>query len=328
MESTPNKILIIQTAFIGDAILSTSLVESWASKYPNSSIDILVRKGNESLFFNNPHINEILIWDKKASKYANLFKLVKQIRSNKYDAVFNIQRFLATGILTAFSSAKIKSGYASNPLSFLFSSTTKFDASEGLHETERNSKLIEAYYTSKPLGPKLYPSKEDDDYCQLYKEKDYICMAPTSVWFTKQWPQENWVKLIQHYKDHDIQIYLLGAPNDFDACEIILKESSSKNIVNLAGKLSFLQSASLMRDASMNFVNDSAPMHIASAMNAPTTAIYCSTLPSFGFGPLSDDARIIEYQEELDCRPCGLHGKSKCPEGHFKCSQTIDQLIN
>jgi heptosyltransferase-2 len=74
----------------------------------------------------------------------------------------------------------------------------------------------------------------------------------------------------------------------------------------------------------MNFVNDSAPMHFASAVNAPTTAIFCSTIPKFGFGPLSDQSFVVETNEALSCRPCGLHGKKACPEGHFKCGKTIN----
>jgi heptosyltransferase-2 len=84
-----------------------------------------------------------------------------------------------------------------------------------------------------------------------------------------------------------------------------------------------------MKDAVMNYVNDSAPMHFASAVNAPVVAIYCSTLPSFGFGPLSENSQIAEIQERLYCRPCGLHGRRQCPEGHFKCAYQIqvEQLI-
>ena len=70
-------------------------------------------------------------------------------------------------------------------------------------------------------------------------------------------------------------------------------------------------------------------MHFASAMNAPTTAVYCSTLPSFGFGPLSDVKFIVEKLEPLYCRPCGLHGRAACPEGHFRCAYEIkdEQLL-
>ena len=71
----------------------------------------------------------------------------------------------------------------------------------------------------------------------------------------------------------------------------------------------------------MTYTNDSAPMHFASAVNAPVSAIYCSTVPSFGFGPLSDQHFVFETDKDLDCRPCGLHGKKQCPEGHFNCSE-------
>lgn len=326
MPDIPQKILIIQTAFIGDAILATSLIESWANKFPSSQIDILVRKGNESLFTDHPLLRRVRIWDKQNNKYANLLKLISEIRKCKYDAVFNVQRFLATGIITAFSRAKIKVGFNSNPLSFLFSKSISFNTKKGLHEIDRNIKLFDPYITE-ALPPRLYPSDKDDISTSVYKEKKYLCIAPTSVWFTKQWPKDNWVKLVDSLVENDI-VYLLGAKSDFNACEEILNAAKNPTIINLAGKLSFLESASLMRDAKMNYVNDSAPMHIASSMNAACTAIYCSTLPSFGFGPLSDTSRIIEYKGELSCRPCGLHGKNKCPEGHFNCSNTIDQLID
>ena len=105
--------------------------------------------------------------------------------------------------------------------------------------------------------------------------------------------------------------------------------SNRSNITNLCGELSFLQTSALMTNATMNYVNDSAPMHMASAMNAPTTAVFCSTVPDFGFGPLSDQTKIAETEEKLECRPCGLHGFKKCPEGHFKCAHSIttNQLL-
>jgi heptosyltransferase II len=84
-----------------------------------------------------------------------------------------------------------------------------------------------------------------------------------------------------------------------------------------------LGTAALMEGAQMNYVNDSAPLHIATAMNAPVTAVFCSTIPAFGFGPLNPNGRIVELTEKLDCRPCGLHGYAACPKGHFKCALEI-----
>src|SRR5690606_33376812 len=121
-------------------------------------------------------------------------------------------------------------------------------------------------------------------------------------------------------QDSSKTIYLLGAPSDAQLCDEIIAKSECSNCVNLAGKLSLLQSAALMSKAERNFVNDSGPLHIASAMNAPVMAFFCSTVPDFGFGPLSDDS-VIKEVKELDCKPCGLHGFMECPKGHFKCGE-------
>jgi heptosyltransferase-2 len=96
--------------------------------------------------------------------------------------------------------------------------------------------------------------------------------------------------------------------------------------VVLAGQLSLLQSAALMSKAKRNFVNDSGPLHLCSAMDAPVTAVFCSTIPSFGFGPLSKDSKVVQTALGLACRPCGLHGRKECPEGHFKCGTSINTV--
>lgn len=324
----PKSFLVIQTAFIGDVILATALVEKIHQFYPNATIDFLLRKGNESLLTNHPFIREVIIFDKK-NKYRNLFLLIQKIREAKYEVLLNIQRFATTGIITLFSGAKKKIGFDKNPFSFFFTSKIEHQIGQ-LHEIERNQKLIEHLTDSKAAMPRLYPSNIDNDSVKVFQTSSYYCIAPTSVWFTKQWPAEKWIEFIQSNHTLVKSIYLLGAPTDHIVCESIRLASGISTVTNLAGKLSFLQSAALMRDAKMNFVNDSAPMHLASAMNAPVTVIYCSTVPSFGFGPLSSYSTVVETKEKLDCRPCGLHGFKDCPKGHFKCAQTIaiDSMAN
>lgn len=316
------KILIIQTAFIGDVILATALIEKLHLFYPDSQLDFLLRKGNEGLLENHPIINNVLIWDKKDKKYDNLKVISKSIKKTKYDAVINLQRFASTGLLTAFSGAKHKIGFKKNPLSFSFTKKIEHKIGDGTHEVERNQQLIAHLTDNTALNPKLHPSNKDFSDVEQYKKNDYVCMAPTSVWFTKQLPKEQWVKLTNKIDDQKT-IYLLGGTDDAVQCEAIKAASKNKNVVNLAGKLSFLQSAALMQAAQMNHVNDSAPLHIASALNAPVTAYFCSTVPSFGFGPLSDNTKIVEVKEKLNCRPCGLHGKKECPEKHFDCGFKI-----
>lgn len=320
------KFLIIQTAFIGDVILATAVAEKLHLHYPEAQIDFVLRKGNEGLLHDHPFIKNVFIWDKKQNKLKNLLSITKQIRANHYDHVINLHRFASSGIIAGLSGAVVKIGFDKNPLSFLFTKKIVHEISDqhgGKHEVERNQQLIEDLTDKAFAKPKLYPSESNYSNVRHYKNSPYICIAPTSVWFTKQFPKEKWTELCDRLPVENT-IYLLGAPGDHPACEWIISNSSSTNIINLAGKLNFLDSAALMKDAKMNFVNDSAPMHIASAMNAATTAIFCSTVPAFGFGPLSDNSKIIETSLQLSCRPCGLHGHKACPLGHFKCAFSID----
>ena len=101
-------------------------------------------------------------------------------------------------------------------------------------------------------------------------------------------------------------IFLLGGKEDAVLCEKIKEKSINNKIEILAGKLNFLSSVALMKNAVMNYTNDSAPLHFASAVDAPVTAIFCSTVPAFGFYPLSSKSFIVETKEILTCRPCSL----------------------
>jgi len=340
------RILVIQTAFIGDVVLATALIEKLHGCFPDVQIDFLVRKGNEGLLAGHPWLHELLVWDKKKNKLINLWAMTRRIRRNRYDKVINVQRFAATGLLTVFSGARETMGFDKNPLSRFFTHRVPHVISAApaapggpaviepkpgeivkgpaIHETGRNQALISSFTDSRPARPRLYPTSGDDAKVAPYKTGPYITVSPASVWFTKQYPKEKWADFIRSVPGEFI-IYLLGAPSDRTLCEALA--GYREHVINLAGHLSFLQSAALMRDAVMNYVNDSAPMHFASAVNAPVTAVYCSTIPGFGFGPLSDKSYIVEIEEPLSCRPCGLHGYKACPLGHFNCAHKIQNRL-
>ncbi len=317
------KFLVIQTAFVGDAVLATAIAEKLHRFYPSAEIDMLVRKGNEGLLNNHPFIHEVLIWNKKEHKTKNLFHLLQSLRRKKYDVVVNLQRFLSTGIITAFSGAKEKIGFDKNPLSFLFTKKVHHDLSNKKHEVERNDILIESFTDSSFQKPRLYPSQQDFDAIKKYNAQPYVCMMPASVWFTKQYPADKWIDLINNFSSA-YTIYLCGGKEDVFLCETIKKKCNKVNVHVLAGALNFLQSVALMKTAHMNYTNDSAPLHFASAVDAPVTSIFCSTVPAFGFYPISDASFIVETKENLPCKPCSLHGLKACPLGHFKCAYTIE----
>jgi heptosyltransferase-2 len=321
------KILIIQTAFIGDVVLATPLIENLKKEFPDSEIDFLLRKGNESLLKDHPLLRSIIVFDKQKNKYKNLLKTIAIIRGCNYDLIINVQRFFTTGLLTLFSGGKERIGFRKNPLSVFY--TRKLSHSIGkdsqhLHEVDRNLSLISHLVNNPERRPKLYPSKADLDFVK--KDYPYICVAPSSVWFTKQYPKEKWVDLIDNIPDK-YKVHLIGGPSDMELCKSIKSMSNRKDVIISAGQFNLLQSAALIKNARMTFTNDSAPLHFASAVNAPVTAIYCSTVPAFGFGPLSDESHVLETEEKLDCRPCGLHGQKACPKQHFRCSNILTQKI-
>jgi heptosyltransferase-2 len=315
------KILVIQTAFLGDVILATPVVSELKRIFPSAQIDILVKKGNESLLNNNPHISAIYTFDKKGGKLKSILNLSKEFRAKKYDLVINLHRFGSSGLITLLSGAKKKYGFKKNPFSFGYTKRFDHEIGNGTHEVTRNLKVIEEFGSVDLKRPELFPTQEHFDKATAFGLSNYSCFAPASVWFTKQLPEEKWIELIRK-RSTDEQIVLLGGPDDQSLCQKIIDQAGVK-AHNLAGKLNLLESAALMANAKMNFVNDSGPLHLASAMNAPVTAFFCSTIPAFGFGPLSENSTIVETEEKLTCRPCGLHGHKSCPEGHFKCGLGI-----
>jgi len=322
------KILLIQTAFLGDVVLATALVESLHTAYPQAELHMLVRRGNEGVLEGHPHLASVWVWDKR-SKYKDLFRLIREVKAARFDAVVCVQRFAAMGLLTALSGAKIRSGFSKNPLSRFFTHQAehRLPDPEGRHEVERNQRLLSPFPEAKLANPFLAPSSKALAEAAPYQgDAPYICLAPASVWATKQWPADKWAELLQllHTGAPHHRLYLIGGPGDAPLADDILRQAGvGERAQNLCGRLSLMGSAALLAKAKRLYANDSGPIHLASAVSCPTTAVFCSTIPAFGFGPLAPDSRVVEEPVGLPCRPCGLHGHKTCPQGHFLCARSI-----
>lgn len=321
------KILLIQTASIGDVILLTSLMEKLHDKFPNAAIDLVLKSPNEQLFANHPYIRDIWVWNKKNGKYRNLFQIICGIRKQGYDVVLCIQRFFSAGLMCALSGAKHRIGFDKNPLSFFFTEAKPHRIEKGVHEIDRNISLLSDIWCERAPKPHLYPSAKDFEKTAEYHRQaiEYYCVAPCSLWETKTMSKEKWVELLSFMakKNTEAKVFLLGSRDNAAQCENIIRLCGNKNAENLCGKLSLLESAALMQGAKMNFVCDSAPLHLCSAVDAPVTAIFCSTTPDFGFGPLSSNSLVVQAEPQPACKPCGLHGAKKCKTGTFNCCTDI-----
>lgn len=308
-------------------VLATAVAEKLRAFYPDAAIDFVVRKGAEGLLANNPQLRKVWVWDKKHRKGFNLLKIAAGIRREHYTHVVNMQRFFTSGLLTFLSGAPVRVGFDKNPLSRFYTAafphviSGKKDPAP-VHELARNQSLIAAFTDATPALPRVYPAAADEAAILPYKNGPYYCIAPASVWATKQYPAAGFAALINALPGNE-PVYLLGGKGDFELGEEIKNLAAHPRVQNLAGELSMLASAALMRDARHNWTNDSAPLHLCTAIGARVTAVFCSTIPEFGFGPAGPNGRVAQIDGDLYCRPCGLHGHRACPEGHFRCAKEI-----
>lgn len=332
-DASSKTILIIQTAFIGDTILASHFARAVKNEYPDSKIHFFLRKGNESVIQGLPTIEKVWIWDKQGGKTKNLLKLISELREMRFDMVFNLHRHFNSGLVTMLMRSQFKAGFKQNPLSFFYTHRVNHliphKSLGGIwHEVQRNLQLLQMARPGYEIGdnskiykPELPLQEKNFSKVEPYTSGEYFVIAPASVWFTKAWSEHKYRELTLELAKLG-RVIFIGAPTDKDLCDRIRKDIS--NTENLCGQLNLLDSAALMKKAKRVFVNDSAPLHLASCVNAKTTAIFCSTVQEFGYTPLADDSVVVDVGNTLSCRPCGLHGYKECPLKHFKCSEDID----
>jgi heptosyltransferase-2 len=150
-----------------------------------------------------------------------------------------------------------------------------------------------------------------------------VAVAPGSVWNTKRWPADRFADLVRRLNAARLPVVLVGGKDDVPLCDEIARAAGHPAVLNVAGRLSLLQSAELIRRCRLVVSNDSAPMHLAVAMRVPVVAIFGATVPSFGFSPAGPRDVVVETGG-LSCRPCGIHGGKRCPVGTFECMLAID----
>jgi heptosyltransferase II len=322
------KILIIQTAFLGDLILTTAFIREVAKKFPNAEIHILIKAGTETILKNNPHIQKIISLDKKKSKSLFYFlKFISNLRKEKYSICYSAHFSFRSSQFAFFSGAKIRIGYVESGFSFLH--TEKISRPiEGIHEVDKLFKLLdkEKKFSLQDKRPEIFFDElEKSEFQKLLPTEKYISIAPSSLWETKRMPVYKFIELIQKIiGTRNEKILLIGSKDDIPLTEEILKAfPNEKRIIDFAGKTNLRELAFLISKSELLISNDSSPIHFASAFNTPTLMIYGATVPTFGYSTLVDKQFISEVQN-LPCRPCGIHGGKFCPEVHFQCMKNQD----
>lgn len=317
------RILIIHTAFIGDIVLSTPLIKKIKDTYPDSDITYVTTPSGEAILKNNPHLNNIIVYDKRGEHkgISGVWQLGKRLRYENFNMVITPHRYLRSSILSWLSRSPIRKGYDIASGSCLFTEKIKYDRTK--HEVEKLLSFVDPE-NKKRYEIELYPGeKEKMKGDNLWKEnlledKKVVVLAPGSKWFTKQWPVEYFNKLAESLKKlSNIKLIVVGGKDEINL--LIEKE----DIIDMRGKTSLLELADILSRADVVVTNDSSPIHIASAFKKPRIfALFGPTIEKFGFFPWSLNSKVFQV-DGLKCRPCGIHGGKSCPEKHFKCMRDI-----
>ncbi len=315
-------ILALQTAFLGDVILSTPLIRGLNRIFPDAAIDILTTPETRIVFEHNPYIREILVFDKKRSfkKFASFTQLVMEIRKRNYDLGISIQSSVTSALLLYLSGIPQRLGFSRQK--FL---TLTVPHTPGLHKIQKILRLLEPLSSlTMDIQTELYWTEREEQKSVnissslALAREPLIGMAPGSIWFTKRWPREYFIKLCEMLIQKGNRIVLIGGNDDQTLCEAIANRTGA---ISVAGTLSVLESAALIQKLDLLITNDSAPLHIANAVQTDLIAIFGPTVKELGFYPFRAHDRIMEV--DLPCRPCGTHGGKTCPRGHHQCMKLI-----
>ena len=321
--SPQSSIAIIQTAFIGDVVLATPLFEAARVSNPGVRIIGVVRKGCENLLENNPRIDEVIVWDKRGAHrgLGGMRHLAGELRRRNIATALIPHRSFRTAVTALMAGIGVRVGFAKGGGSFLH--TRRVPYRYGIHEVERNLMLAEAAgWRSEGFRPAIFP--DDGDRAAVDRElKDvggFFAIAPGSVWPTKRWPVESYVRIGEEFASRGITAVISGGQEDADVCAAVAAGITGS--ANLCGRLTLRQSAELYRRAVFLLTGDTAPQHLGAAVGTRVFSIFGPTVRRFGFWPYTERGVVIE-DEDTDCRPCGAHGPERCPEGTHDCMRRI-----
>jgi heptosyltransferase-2 len=319
----PGAALIVQTAFLGDVILTTPLIASLSQAGP---VDVVTTPLGAQVLAHNPRIRETIVFDKRGrdSGPLGLLSMAFALRARGYRRALHAQASMRSSALTRLAGIPERVGFTTAAGRAFY--TERVPTADGPHHVQKLLSLAGIGPTGTPPRPELFPSAADGAVidslleASAAKRETLVALAPGSVWATKRWP--GYAELAAALVAGDVaRPVIIGSDADSPLASEIVAMSQGRAI-DATGRLTLLQSAELLRRTRALVTNDSAPLHLASAMNTPTIAVFGPTVPEFGFGPLAERS-VVAGVTGLACRPCDRHGPMKCPLGHWRCMRDL-----
>ncbi len=312
--------LLVDTSFLGDVLCAEPLVRVAAARWPDGPVDFLAGPGGAQMLEGHPELREVLVFDKRGGDrgLGGLLRTAARLRQRGYGRAVCSHRSWRTAALLRLARIPDRTGFDNASAAWLYSRKVKYK--KDLHEIERNLELLGGGPWERP---RMHPTPaERERATALRPSAPFVAVAPGSIWATKRWPAEHFAAVVQALVEEDgLAVVLLGGPDDAALCAGIVAAATptaAASVTDLSGRTSLRESYAVLEGASALLSNDSAPMHLGVAAGIPVVAVYCSTVPGFGFAPRGPRDVALEVSD-LACRPCGIHGHPECPEKHFRC---------
>lgn len=308
--------LVIQTAFLGDVILTTGLLETLAER--DGPVDVVVTPAAAPLAESLASVRSVIRYDKNGRDrgLGPFWQLARTLADRRYARAVIPHRSLRSALLVRTAGIPERIGFAGSAGQWLY--TRRVARRPDLHEADRLLALADAGGRAR-----VHLGITEDDRAAAYAwlasrgiGDGFVAMAPGSIWGTKRW--DGFADLVRLLPGH---VVVIGGPDDREAARAVV-DAAPERVFDASGEMPIRVSAAVLERARVLVTNDSAPLHLASATDTPTVALFGPTVPAFGFGPRAARAAIVE-RTDLKCRPCSSHGPARCPLGHHRCMREI-----
>jgi len=326
------KIGVWQTAFLGDAVLTLPLLRALKDRYPSAEIHFFVRAGVQSVFKGQPEIVQARPFAKRGTQKSlnAAVRLGWELGREGFDLWISTHTSLRSALVAGATGIKRRIGYNRpwyNRLAYTETVDRRFNE---LAEIERLMELAGPLDISGPAPearlvlPEKAVRAADHFWATFAFDRPVLGIHPGSTWPTKCWPVEYFSEIVGRASVEGAHVLVFAGPGEEGVAAQVIDRAQAdpQRVTNLAGQLSLPELAAYLGRLDAYLTNDSGPMHLAWTQEVPLVALFGPTVKALGFFPRGDNATVLE-NDGLDCRPCGLHGPKKCPEGHFKCMRDL-----
>jgi heptosyltransferase II len=323
------RILVVQTSFFGDLILSTPVIKALAEIHPAAEISVMTTKAARPLIERDPLIKRVISFDKRGEHrgFKGFWLMVNELRSYQFDCVYSLHRSYRTSLLLAFARIPLRIGFRKARLSFLYHRLKDRHASQ--HDVLRNLSLLdgEGSYDREHISLRLTApeASQVSDRIRRFSEFERrpVVIFPGSEWQTKMWHWQGYRQVAAYLISRGYPLLILGGSREKAVATLV---SQGLQAENLAGTTTLDEVLYLVKNAALVICNDSMALHVAAALQVPVIPIFCSTSPTFGFGPWRVASRVLE-RDDLACKPCRRHGSRVCPLGTEECMRGLSSAV-